>query len=193
MSEVKVSILAKKGDGTAFKGDNSEWYNVEGSALEELKTVAKGDEVNLTIEGTGYKKKVVKIVKTGTAKPVEKKEEPKEEKPTPKYACKVCGKELKDDRFEVCYTCNQKGLKPPKEEKENKGTTGDSTYQEKSKNTESMKYGSPEDVAGKEVGCAFGVAGNAVSGHYLDAKPEELAQAIVIIAKRVLEAMRSLK
>lgn len=51
-------------------------------------------------------------------------------------------------------------------------------------------YGSPEDVAGKQKGCALGAAGAAVAGNFPGAQPADIAEAMIIIAKRGLEYLQ---
>ncbi|MFH0806070.1 MAG: hypothetical protein V1901_04295 [Patescibacteria group bacterium] len=195
MPEVKVTISAKKKTNDAFKGTNDIWYNLDQQAVSSLEPLKKGDEVVLTIEGDGYKAKVIKIVKVGggqttqapvgTATPT-----------SPK--CEICGKELKDAKYKKCYDCNLKKAESPVVE--NKTEPKEKPIDKAPETTSSgnSKWTPDKDknsdyITGVRIGCAFRVAGEAVSGNFSGTKPQDIAEAVIIIAKRVLETMNSIQ
>ena len=100
-------------------------------------------------------------------KPEEKKEEPSKVI----YTCKSCGKELKDNKYEVCFECSQKGNKPT--------------------NFNKTSYGSPEDIAGKEIGCAANCAATILSGRQED--PETLLEMFRTLMNGILDHIRMTK
>jgi len=167
--EVKGKILAKKGDNKAFKLDDGNWYNLNDPVIPYLEKMNKGDEVLVTFEKKGVSRYVSKLT-TG------KVETPNTETKTSTtgFACEVCGAELKDGRFKKCFMCNKKGGTKT-------GTTG----------TSKTNYGSPEDIAGKQRGNALNAAGTAVSGNFPGVDPETIAQAVIIIADKLLEWARA--
>ena len=175
--EVRGKIICKKSDNKAFKL-GEDWYNVNAPVVPYLEKMNKGDEIVVTFEKKGVARYVSKIVSAT--------EEVKDEKTSSTgFACAVCGKELKDDRFKVCYMCNKKGLKP-KAEKEEAPKAEKKNYESKS------YYGSPEDIAGKEVGCALGAAATVASSQQF-ADPEIAKQFTLILAEEFLNWMRAQK
>jgi len=169
MSEVKGVLAAKRKDLEGFKLTNGDWYNVEVQVKPVLEKLEKGAKLTLTIEGEGYKKLVTKIVAEAGAvvQPVtEGVTAPVEIKPE---VVKELGK-------------------PGTVDAPNPTRASDL-----GKSTKTSGYGSPEDVKGKRLGCAFNVAGSAVAGNYNGASPVVIAEAVCIIAKKVLEAMTGLE
>jgi len=180
--EIRGKIVYKKSDNKAFKLSDDNWYNLDAPVIPYLEKLSKGDEIIVTFEKKGVARYVSKIVSAKEAP----KEEVKEEKTSSTgFACEVCGKELKDDRFKVCYMCNKKGLKPKTEKEE--------ALKAEKKNYENRtNYGSPEDIAGKEVGCALGAAATVASSQQF-ADPEVAKQFTLILAEEFLNWMRAQK
>lgn len=169
--EIKGKIVCKKSDNKAFKlGDD--WYNVNEPVIPFLTKIEKGEEVVVTFEKKNTTRYVSKIVKA-TATAISTKEEVKES--TTGFVCEDCGKELKDGKFKKCFMCNKKNP----------------TSKEKSTNFPKSNYGSPEDIAGKQRGNALNAAGMAVSGNFQGVEPETIAQAVIIIADKLLEWARA--
>lgn len=173
------TIVCKKGDNKAFKMGEV-WYNVNAPVVPYLEKLNKGDKVVVDFEKKGVTRYVSKIVKAQATKKEEVQEEVTES--STGFACKVCGKELKDDKYETCWTCNKKGLKSKEETKSTK------VYDSTSK----IGYGSSEDIAGKEIGCAVGAASHAAAGQNF-ADPETAAEWIKIVANSLLEWIRANK
>jgi hypothetical protein len=108
--EVKGKIICKKSDNKAFKLGN-DWYNVNDNVVPYLEKINKGDEIVVTFEKKGTNRYVSKLV-SGLEVP---KEETKQS--STGFACEVCGKELKDEKFKKCYTCNKSGATKKEEVK----------------------------------------------------------------------------
>lgn len=170
--EVKVKILAKKGDNKAFKASDENWYNVNDVVIPYLEKLNKGDEVIVTYEKKGISRYVSKIVKAS-----EVKEELQKESSTG-FACEVCGKELKDDKFKLCYMCNKKGLKPNKE-----------PVAEPIKK-EWKPYDNPEKTAQIQRGNALNAASMVASGTSFS-DIETAAQFTLELAERFVEWLRA--
>ena len=123
--EIKGKILAKKSDNKALKLSDGNWYNLNDPVIPYLAKANKGDYITLTFEKKGVSRYVSKLV---VGKEEQKKGDTR--KSSTGFSCKECGKDLKDDKYELCYSCNQKTSKPPK------NTTKNQSF-----------YGSPEDIA----------------------------------------------
>jgi len=178
--ETKGKILAKKGDNKAFKLDDGNWYNLNDNVIPYLEKMSKGDEVVVTFEKKGVSRYVSKLANAGATEIA--KTEVRES--ATGYVCEVCNAPLKDGRFKICYMCNKKGLKPEAKKEE-----ASKTYEKKEYKT---NYGSPEDIAGKEVGCSLGAAATAASGTAFN-DPETCTQFVLEVAERLLDWMRSKK
>ena len=142
--EAKGKIEDKKSDNKAFRIGSSDWYNCDANSMAQLKTFNKGDEVIVTFEKKGVIRYATNIVAPSKVSVPEKKVEPPNKDPEKKYC--ACGKEIKNKEYDKCWECNQKN--PPSEK-------GNTFYK--------SNYGSPEDIAGKEVGCALGAAATVAS------------------------------
>jgi hypothetical protein len=181
MTEIKLTILAKKSDNKAFKGSDGNWYNLNAPVIPYLEKMNKGDEVVVEFEKKGVSRYVSKLVSASAARveaPVEEKK-----KSSTGYACEVCGKELKNGKFKKCYTCNKSGATKKEDSK--------STPTEVKKEYKS-NYGSPEDIAGKEIGCVLGAAATVAGGcGFKD--PEVAAQFVKTLAESLLDWMRAKK
>ena len=174
--EVKGKIICKKSDNKAFKL-GEDWYNVNDNVVSSLEKFGKGSEVVVTFEKKGVSRYVSKLV---DANEVTQQEGTK----TSEFSCEVCGKALKDGKFKKCYECNKSGAIK-------KGTT--TTEQPKGGTytppAEGVRYGSKEDIAGKEKGCALGAAATVASGCGFS-DPETAAQFVKALAESLLNWMR---
>ena len=170
--EVKGKIVCKKSDNKAVKLSDNNWYNLNDVVIPYLEKANKGDEVVLTFEKKGVSRYVSKLVVGGTVTETETAS-------STGFACEVCGKELKDDKYKVCYTCNKKGAKPK------------STYKSSSDGNRTS-YGSAEDIAGKEVGCALNAASTVAGGCAFN-DPTTAAQFVRQLAGDLLDWIRSNK
>lgn len=181
--ETKGKITKKYESGKAAKIGTS-IYAFTDTTKPYLAKLNEGDEVSIEYTKKGTLLLVTKINKTGgetTTKSTENKDTG--------YKCEDCGASLKDGKYKKCYTCNQKP-KPQTEKKEEEKLQ--SNYGSKT------NYGSPEDVAGKEIGCALGAAASSAAGRgFIDDKGEEdpikAAQWIKAVAQDLLEWIRSQK
>jgi len=173
-----ITIVAKAKSNKSFKAGD-DWYNVLDNVIPYLEKVNKGDEITITF----YKKGTANYVTT-LFKGKGNKEETTEEMTTG-FKCEVCGKELRDGKYKKCYDCN-KNKSVKKEE-----TTGTAS-ETKISTFYKSNYGSPEDVAGKELGCALGAAASAAAGQSFDS-PDTAAQWIKIVADLLVEWIRAKK
>jgi hypothetical protein len=174
--EVKGKILAKKGDNKAFKLDDGNWYNLNDSVIPYLEKMNKGDEVVITFEKKGVSRYVSKLVNTGAA------EAPQEEKKESStgFACEVCGKELKDNKFKKCFMCNKTGAVKKDEVK--------SGSEEPRKSHTS--YDNPEKTAQIQRGNALNAASTVASSQQF-ADPEVAKQFTLLLAEDFLNWLRA--
>jgi hypothetical protein len=167
--EIKGKVVTKMSNGKAFKLSDGKFYNVEDAIKSDLAKINNGDEVILEVEKKGVANIVKKITKATGA---ETKKDT--EKPTGEFKCEECGATLKDGKYKKCYACNQK----------NPDTS----------NKDKIGYGSPEDIRGKQTGCALAAAASAAAGRqFINEKgeedPEKAAQWIKIVADSLLDWM----
>lgn len=175
--EERGKIVCKKSDNKAFKASDDNWYNLNAPVIPYLEKMNKGDEVVITFEKKGVSRYVSKLVMASEAKAEAPKEEIKES--ATGFACEVCNASLKDGRFKVCYMCNKKGLKA---KSESKTDAPKSTYK---------SYDNPEKTAQIMRGNALNAAGAAVSGNLTGTDPDTIAQALIMIAERALEWLKT--
>lgn len=173
-----VVITSKAGNKKGFKieEDKDQWYTANKEAIDDLAKVEKGDKVEITFVKNGVFRNVSKITKVTETKV----EEPKEES---KFKCEDCGKALKDDTYKKCYMCNKKAPA--------KTRIIDETEKDKGERKSTSNYGSAEDVAGKEVGCAANAAASILAGRQED--PEGLLELFRILFNGILEHIRNSK
>jgi len=171
--EVKGKILARKSDNKALKLSDDNWYNMNDAVIASLEKASKGDEVVLTYEKKGMSRYVSKLLVGGAESETE---EVKTESSTG-FACAVCGKELKDGKFKVCFICNKKGLKP----KSTSGESPKSTYK---------SYDNPEKTAQIQRGNALNAAATVASSQQFE-DPEIAKQFTLILADEFLTWLRS--
>jgi hypothetical protein len=169
--EISGKIICKKSDNKAFKlGDN--WYNVNDNVIPDLTKMNKGDDVIVTYEQKNTSRYVSKLVSSASAQ--------SNNTNTTGFVCEVCGKALKDDKFKKCFMCNKSGAtKPATQEQGNQSTP-----------TSAVKYGSAEDIAGKEKGCALGAAATVASGCAFS-DPETAKQFVLELADAFVDWMRA--
>lgn len=187
--KVRGKLQRKAGNGKGFLVEGVDgWFNTSDAATPYLAKLDVGTEVEVDYFKKGVKKEVTKIVAIASASPVAKAEAPKEESPTG-FKCAVCGKTMKDGRFKVCFMCNKQGKKAPTAATEPTAeveTISKTTYQ-----GSGSRYGSAEDIAGKEVGCACGCAASILAGR--QEQPELLLEHFRVLANGILEHLRALK
>jgi hypothetical protein len=173
--EERGKIICKKSDNKAFKlGEN--WYNLNDPVIPFLEKLNKGDEVVVTFEKKGVSRYVSKLVSASAANTEAPAEEKKES--STGFACEVCGKELKDDKFKVCYMCNKKGLKP-------KAKADASAPAEKNN-----YYNNPEKTAQIQRGNALNAAATVASSQQFN-DPEVAKQFTLILADEFLTWLRA--
>lgn len=112
---MKFLVAYVKGDykGVKFELDNGEqvWGKCSQKVIDFAKKNFKENEeciIEFTEEDGGYK--VGRVVKKGAGVSSPKSSPPPEEttKSSGTPTCADCGIELKDDKYEKCYPCNQK-------------------------------------------------------------------------------------
>ena len=116
---MKYITAYKKGKKALLKiklDDGSDkWMETTDAVLNfAKKNFDENDEVNVEYTEKNGKYKASRVTSPGKAS----KKAPEDS--TVKNVCEDCGKELKDDRYTKCYSCNKKA---PKEEKTSKKTT----------------------------------------------------------------------
>ena len=187
----KVTNKSKTNKGLQFEGQEG-WFSVPEKLVTFAEKINKGDTVEVTYIKKGVFKNVVYLSATTTQV---KTEEPKETpKTTTGFNCTVCGAELKDGKYKKCFNCNKKAKESPVEEKkEPVTTTGTQVFDEPQKETTrwtpgKSNYGSPEDIAGKEVGCAANCAAAILAGRPED--PETLLELWRTLFNGILEHIK---
>ena len=166
--EVQGKIVCKKSDNKALKLSDNNWYNLNDVVIPYLEKANKGDEVVLTFEKKGVSRYVSKLVVGGTVTEAETTS-------STGFACEVCGKELKNDKYKVCYTCNKQGLKG-----KTKTDTPKSTYK---------SYDNPEKTAQIQRGNAGNMAAAVASSQQFN-DIETATQFTLELAERFLEWLR---
>jgi hypothetical protein len=174
MSEIKLKILAKKSDNKAFKGSDDSWYNLNDNVIPYLEKMNKGDEILVTYEKKGVSRYVSKLT---SATAVEQKTETAS---STGFACGVCGKEMKDGKFKVCFVCNKKGLKPKTETASSALDTG----------KKGNYYDNPEKTAQIQRGNALNAAAYVASGQEFT-DPEVAKQFTLLLAEDFLTWLRA--
>lgn len=177
---ITAKLTKKAGNGKGFLLEGYEnWFNASEKVMPFLAKIEIGKVVEISYFTKGVSsivtliKEVSKETKTETPKPEEKTNKPK---------CTVCKKDLKDDKYPTCWECKDKA---PKE----KETTPEEPRKERTYS--GSGYGSAEDVAGKEVGCAANCASSILAGRQED--PDTLLEMFRILFNGVLEHIRANK
>jgi len=175
--EERGKIICKKSDNMAFKlGEN--WYNLNSDVVPYLEKLNKGDEIMVVYEKRGVSRYASKIILAGAV------EAPKTETAsTMGYVCEICGKELKDGRFKKCFVCNKNKLVKKEDPKSNPAVT-----EPKKPYT---PYDNPEKTAQIRRGNALNAAGAAISGNLQGTDPDTIAQALIMVAERALEWLKT--
>ena len=160
----KIAKKSKTNKGILIEG-NDAWFSIAEKLVGFVEKLNPGDSVELTYIKKGTFQNVIGIYPAKG----EVKEEPKEEKKGTGFNCTECGAELKDGKYKRCFNCNKKAKENSVTEKEPVTTTGTQVFDEPQKEKEGWKpgksnYGSPEDIAGKEVGCAANCAAAILAG-----------------------------
>jgi hypothetical protein len=177
MSEFTGKIIAKAANGKGFRVEGEEgWFNATDTVVPYLAKFSKGDTVTLTYDKKGVQKNVTMI--KGAFVPPQDTPAEKTTSTVDKYAdtgfkCEVCHKGLKDGKYPKCYTCGKKA----KEE----GPTP----------TKTTSYNNPERDAMIQRGNALNASAAAVSGNYQGCQPADIAEAVILIANRLLEWLRA--
>jgi len=181
----KVTNKSKTNKGLQFEGQEG-WFSVPEKLIPFSEKINKGDTVEVTFIKTGVSKNVVYLSAT-TAEA--KKEEPKvEEKKGTGFNCTVCGAELKDGKYKKCYTCNQKAKETQVEEPKKTEVFDEPEKEKESWKPGKSNYGSPEDIAGKEVGCAANCAAAILAGR--TENPDTLLELWRILFNGILEHIK---
>jgi ABC-type sulfate/molybdate transport systems ATPase subunit len=178
MAELRGALKVKAGNGKGFKVEGEDgWFNAEDIVVPYLAKIDVGTEVVVTYTQKGIKKAATKIVVASGA--VTKKEAPTQATTAPStgFVCNVCGKEMKDGRFQTCYMCNKKGLKPATSEEKPKKTSTSNTYNEDR---------SAQIQRGNALNAAAAVAS---SQTFADA--DTASQFTLIVAEHLLEWLRA--
>jgi len=181
----KVTNKSKTNKGIQLEGQEG-WFSIPEKLTGFVAKINKGDNVDITYLKKGVFKNVLLIYST---KEEVKKEEPKAEttKSTTGFACSDCGKELKDDKYKKCYTCNQKAPVQTQviEEKDKESGTG---------NKGKGYYDNPEKTAQIQRGNSLNAAAMVMSNPNVqmgDYSPEALAEATKTLAGSFLDWLRA--
>lgn len=176
---VTIDYKATNKKGFKIQGDKDQWYTANKEILDDLAKVEKGDKVEIIFVKNGVFRNVSKITKVTESV----KDEPKTESKVTGFQCSDCGKELKDGKYTKCFMCNKKA--PTQTQ------VVDETGKEKEKSTwtpNKSNYGSAEDIAGKEVGCAANCAAQILSGS--QDSPEGILEKFRVLFNGILEHIR---
>lgn len=181
MPELRGEFLARS-TATGGVKIGEKWYATEEKIRTYTQSLKKGDKVKATYEIGKKGGAIINAIFLDKNETTATATEPAE------FKCIVCGKELKDGKYKKCYECNKSGAVAPSsapEEPTIPTTQGQSGY------SGGSKYGSAEDVAGKEVGCAANCASTMLSNR--TEMPEQLAEMFKILVREVLNTIRELK
>ena len=168
--QTKGTIVAKAGNGKAAKLSDDNWYNFDVASAKYLANFNKGDEVVVEFEKKGATSRIVSKITAAAEAVATPVEAPKQEAASSEFKCKVCGKAMKDGKYDMCYTCNQKN---PKEKKSQK------SY-----------YDSPEKQASIQRGNALNAAAAVAAGQNFDG-PDAVKQFTLILADDFLTWLRA--
>jgi len=148
-----------------------------------LAKIEVGTDVEVEYFKKGVKKEVTKITAV-TSAPQAQAPAPQQSEVSAGPKCNVCGKALKDGKYKTCFMCNKK------KQAEKPAAEAASTEAPKASYSKS-NYGSAEDVAGKEVGCAAGCAASILAGR--QEQPEVLLEYFRVLMNGILEHIRASK
>lgn len=85
-------------------GEINVWYFLSPNVQKFIEKIPVNSEVEFEVEDKPGKGKIITFIKVKGDKistPI------KEEKKTPDFVCAKCGKAMKDDKYDMCYDCNQ--------------------------------------------------------------------------------------
>jgi len=153
---IQAKLVKKAGNGKGFILDGYEgWFNANDKVVPFLAKIEEGRIVEVSYFKKGVKREVTLIKEVGEGEAKAPKETSKETNKGTYTNCAICGKELKGKgvNYPNCWDCKDKA---PKEEKK--------TEEPRKEWTSKSNYGSAEDVAGKEVGCAANCAAQILAG-----------------------------
>jgi len=185
MEEIKkVTIKVKAGNKKGFliNEEPDQWYTANKEVIDDLAKVNKGDEVEITYTSKGVFRNVSKIVKVT-----------KEEIKSTGFTCEECGASLKDSKYTKCYLCNKKAKDNPKAKEEPKTESEPIVTEVKKEWAGKSNYGSPEDVAGKEVGCSAGCASAILTGAGIGTSQKDVMELWRQYFNDILEHIRANK
>jgi len=186
----KVTNKSKTNKGLQLEGQEG-WFSVPDKLVTYAEKLNKGDVVEVTYIKKGAFQNVLGLYPK-TTEPETKKEEPKVD---PIYKCIECGTSLKDGKFKKCFKCNSKAKETSKVAEESKEPAKTQVFDDKTKKEpwvpQKTNYGSAEDIAGKEVGCAANCASAILAGRQED--PETLLEMFRILFGGILEHIRANK
>jgi len=185
MAEVITGkVKAKAAKGVLLEGREN-WFSVNPTYLTEdsvsLAEIEKGMDIEVTYTKKGVFYNVSKILVVVTAK-VTSKTEVRESGTS--FVCTDCGKALKDGKYKKCFMCNKKAPTQTQVVEESETGKEKETWKPKS------NYGSPEDVVGKEVGCAANCAAQIMSGTGQLGDTESILETWRVLFNGILEHIR---
>jgi len=190
----KVVNKSKNNKGLQFEGQEDAWFSVPEKLVGYSTKIEKGDTVEITYIKKGTFRNVIGIYPTSGEKKPETAPLVEAKKETG-FNCTECGAVLKDGKYKKCFPCNKKAKEAPEKEKEPITTTGTGTqvFDDPEKEKDGWKpgksnYGSPEDIAGKEVGCAANCAAAILAGRPED--PETLLELWRTLFNGILEHIK---
>ena len=191
----KVTNKSKTNKGLQLEGQEG-WFSVPDKLVTYAEKLNKGDVVEVTYIKKGAFQNVLGLYPVSTTPKEGTKEEPKvEEKIPTEFSCTVCGVGLKDGTFKKCFNCNKKAKEAPKVEEKKEEPAKTQVFDDKTKKEpwvpQKTNYGSAEDIAGKEVGCAANCASAILAGRQED--PETLLEMFRILFGGILEHIRANK
>ena len=167
--EAKGELTFKSDNGKSFKIDK-DWYSAGEKVVPYLEKIEVGTQVEVTYFKNKAFRNVAKISSIAAPKK-EVERNTQEDESTVEFTCEDCGKALKDGKYKKCFVCNKKT--PVKEEVEKKSTN----YSD-DRSAQIMK------------GNSLNAAGAAVSGNFPGAQPMDIAEAMIIIARRGLDYLQ---
>jgi hypothetical protein len=198
----KVTNKSKTNKGIQLEGQEG-WFSVPDKLVPYAEKINKGDLIEVTYVKKGTFQNVLGLYPKTEEEQVRldhdhKAHDEPEKKEESKYKCTECGATLKDGKFKKCFNCNKKAKENPKVEEaiKEKEPVKTQVFDDKNKSKEpwnpgQIKYGSEEDIAGKEVGCASNSAAAILAGR--SGYPEELLEEWRILFNGILEHIRANK
>ena len=180
MSEkIKATVKTKTKTGKGFQLEGHEnWFSAN-FIMEELAKVNAGDLVEVTYAKKGVFYNVSKIVKVEG-------ETPTSPSGIDTARCKVCGKVLKNPAYPTCWDCKDNVKEDPKiPDIQGSPST--------KKEFIPSKYGTPEDIAGKEVGCAANCASQILAGMGACGDIETILETFRVLFEGILTHIRNNK